>query len=314
MKHAPTTTRRRVLQLGGMALAGMALGRTGPSLAALSDLPLITRPIPSTGKALPVIGVGTNAFGTDDPGRLEQIRQVLEHLPALGGQVVDTAQSYGSSEAVIGRLVGEIGNREALFLATKTPSRGTVTLAEIDGAFDRLGTARIDLMQVHNFNQTDAVVPMLLEVKAEGRIAYVGCSTSSDSQYGELQAAMEKHPLDFVQVDYSIDNRSAADRILPMAADLGIAVLCNMPFGGRRNAAGTFSRVAGVALPEWAADIDVGSWAQFFLKYVVSHPAVTVAIPGMTRVHHLQDNLGAARGRLPDAAMRREMERYWDAV
>ncbi|MDX1556739.1 MAG: aldo/keto reductase, partial [Xanthomonadales bacterium] len=258
--------------------------------------------------------VGTNAFGTEDPDALARIRGVLETLPQLGGRVVDTAQSYGRSEAVIGQLVQGIGNRESLFIATKTASRGRVSMADIDAAFARLGVERLDLLQVHNFNETDAVMPMMLELKAQGRVRYVGCSTSRDSQYGDLKAAMSRHPLDFIQVDYSIDNRSAADEILPLARDRGIAVLGNMPFGGRRNASSTFSRVAEVELPDWAGDIDVNSWAQFFLKYSVSHPAMTVAIPGTTKPHHLEDNLGAARGRLPDAAMRLEMERLWDSI
>jgi len=307
-------TRRSLLQTATIAAAGAALAPARRVFGADQALPLITRAVPSSGEELPVIGVGTNAFGTDDLETLARIRSVLEQLPALGGRVVDTAQSYGTSEAVIGRLVQGIGNREALFLATKTASQGSVSMADIDAAFVRLGTSKIDLLQVHNFNETDAVIPKLLELKAEGRIRYVGCSTSRDRQYADLMAAMQKYPLDFIQVDYSIDNRSAADEVLPLATDRSVAVLGNMPFGGRRNAASTFSRVAEVDLPDWAATIDVTSWAQFFLKYVVSHPAMTVAIPGTTKPHHLEDNLGAARGRLPDAHMRREMERYWDEI
>jgi aryl-alcohol dehydrogenase-like predicted oxidoreductase len=307
-------SRRKLLEMAALTAVGAALLPAGGAVAGRQALPLITKPIPSSGEALPVIGVGSNQFGTDEPETLARIRAVLEQLPKLGGNVVDTAQAYGNSEAVIGRLVKDIGNHNSLFIATKTAARGGVSVADIDGAFERLRTERIDLMQVHNFNATDEVLPKLLALKSDGRIRYVGCSTSSDGQYAQMKSAIAKYPLDFIQVDYSIDNRTAAGEMLPMAADNGIAVLGNLPFGGRRNAASTFARVSQVDLPDWAAEIDVTSWAQFFLKYVVSHPAVTVSIPGTTKPHHLEDNLGAARGRLPDAHMRREMERYWDEI
>lgn len=307
-------SRRKLLETAALTAVGAALLPAGGAVAGLQELPLITKPIPSSGEVLPVIGIGTNQFGTDDPQALARIRTVLQQLPKLGGEVIDTAQAYGNSEAVIGRLVEDIGNRDQLFLATKTATRGDVAMADIDAAFERLGSRQIDLLQVHNFNQTDGLLPKFLQLKSEGRIRYVGCSTSSDRQYADLKAAMAKYPLDFFQVDYSIDNRTAAREILPMAADNGIAVLGNVPFGGRRNAASMFARVAEVQLPDWAAQIDVSSWAQFFLKYVVSHPAITVSIPGTTKPHHLEDNLGAARGRLADTHMRREMERYWDEI
>lgn len=307
-------SRRRFLQTSGLSIAGLAMAKTTLDATADTFLPLITKPVPASGEQLPVIGVGTNQFGTDDPEILDRLRIVLQRLPEMGGSVIDTARSYGSSEVVIGELMEEVGNRDAVFLATKTPTRGSVSDEDIEDAFQRLRIDRIDLLQVHNFNQTNALLPRFIQLKAEGRVRYIGCSTSRDSQYQDMKSVIGSYPLDFIQVDYSIENRTAADQILPMAADKGIAVLANMPFGGRRNAATTFSRVADLALPDWAADVDIGSWAQFFLKYVVSHPAVTVAIPGTTRPHHLTDNLGAARGRLPDATLRGEMERLWDAL
>lgn len=306
-------TRRTLLQTGTMVAAGMTLAAAQIGRASDSGQELITRTIPSSGEKLAVVGVGTNQFGSDDPETLSRISTVLQQLPALGGSLVDTAKGYGNSEAVIGRLVADIGNRNSLFIATKTAIRGDVTLPDIMAAFDRLRTECIDLVQVHNFNATDDVLPLLAQLKADGRIRYIGCSTSQDSQYEDMKAVIARHALDFIQVDYSIDNRTAAEDILPLAADKGIAVLCNMPFGGRRNAASMFRTVSDVPLPDWAAEIDVTSWAQFFLKYVVSHPSVTTAIPGTTKPHHLADNLGAARGRLADAAMRTEMEQYWDA-
>jgi len=308
------TTRREFLQGAGRTTAGLTLGLSGIALAADSAMPLITKPIPTTGEMLPVVGVGTNAFGADDPEALLRVRQVLRDLPLLGGKVVDTAQAYGNSESVIGGEVESIGNRKELFLATKTATRGDVSTQDIMEAFARLRTEQIDLMQVHNFNDTAAVISHLETLKENEQIRYIGCSTSRDSQYEDMKAAIATYPLDFIQVDYSIDNRTAADEVLPRAEDKGIAILSNMPFGGRRNAASTFEKVGNVDLPDWSSEIDVTSWAQFFLKYVVSHPAVTAAIPGTTKPHHLADNLGAARGRLPDASTRREMEKYWDAI
>jgi len=307
-----TLSRRHFLRSGTAVAAGIAAG--GHRFASAdAEGTVIMRTIPSTGEELPVIGVGTNAFGSDDPEKQAMLRSVLGSLPELGGKVVDTARSYGSSEEVIGSLVTALGNRERLFIASKTPTRGAVSRSRVMAAFERLQVERLDLLQVHNFNETESLLPVFLELKDQGRVRYIGCSTSSDRQYEKMKSAIRKYPLDFIQVDYSIDNRNAAQEILPMAADNGIAVLSNVPFGGRRNAASTFSRVADVELPEWAGEIDVDSWAQFFLKYVVSHPAVTVSIPGTTKPHHLADNLGAARGRLPDAAMRVEMEQYWES-
>ena len=180
----------------------------------------------------------------------------------------------------------------------------------MDASFESLGVARLDLLQLHNLRGADTLFGTLRELKAAGRIRYVGITSSSDGQYAEMEAIMRRERLDFVQVDYAVGNRGAGERLLPLAAERGMAVLVNLPFG--RGA--QFRAVDGRPLPPWAAEIDCASWAQVFLKYVVSHPAVTCAIPGTTRVEHVQDNLGAARGRLPDAAMRRSIEQYFDAI
>jgi aryl-alcohol dehydrogenase-like predicted oxidoreductase len=303
-------SRRAVLTGGVLATVGLTVG--GSSFAAGKDLPLITKAIPSTKEKLPVIGIGTNAFGVSDPAELAARREVLKRLPELGGSVVDTAQAYGTSEAVIGSAVAEIGNRSKLFLATKTPLAGDVSKVDetIRKSFDNLKTDKLDLLQIHNVHGVDELVPAMLDLKKAGRIRYVGITTSQDGQYEALVVAMKKHPFDFVQVDYSIDNRSAEEQVFPVAVDKGMAVLVNMPLGGRRGG-NLMSKVSGRELPKWAADIDVMSWAQFFLKYDISHPAVTVAIPGTTKVSHLEDNLRAGRGRMPDAAMRKRMEQYW---
>jgi diketogulonate reductase-like aldo/keto reductase len=169
-------------------------------------------------------------------------------------------------------------------------------------------------MMVHNLAGTDQLMPTILSAKESGRIRYTGISTSSDRQYDDLMAAMRRYPLDFIQIDYSIGNRSAAERVLPLAQERGIAVLINTPFGGRRNAASLFGLVADRPLPDFAADIDATSWAQVFLKFIIGHQAVTTAIPGMTQLRHLQDNAQAGFGRLPNAELRREIERYWDTI
>ncbi len=177
----------------------------------------------------------------------------------------------------------------------------------------RLRTDVLDLVQVHNLVGIEALLPLLREQVAGGRIRYVGITTSRANQYPEMLRWMRSEPLDFVQVDYSLGNRAAADELLPLALERKIAVLVNLPFGGRRDD-NLFSRVKDLPLPPWAAELDAATWAQFFLKYVVSHPAVTCVIPGMTRLANLEDNLGAARGRLPDATLRRRMEGFWDGL
>ncbi len=305
---------RRAFVAAGVG-AGIGLALSGRSWAGPTALGPLLRPIPSTGEQLPVVGLGTNAYGVTDPEAYAQRKEVLGALPALGGKVVDTARGYGDSELVIGRAVRELGNRDRLFIASKTPMGGDVSggRAVIEESFRRLQVEVIDLMQIHNLHGLDALMPLLLEMKAEQTIRYVGMSTSTDLQYQDFLAGLARYPVDFLQVDYSIADRSAAERILPHAQEKGIAVLINMPFGGRRSG-NLFPKVRERALPGWATEAGIGSWAQFFLKYVVSHPAVTCAIPGTTRLSNLEDNLAAGRGSLPDAAMRRQMEQHWDAV
>jgi len=175
----------------------------------------------------------------------------------------------------------------------------------------RLKTDVLDLVQIHSLNGIDVLFPHLFDLKKKGQVRYVGVTTSNGSQHAALVEVMKAQPLDFIQVDYSLANRAAAETVFPVALEKRVAVLINLPFGGRRDG-NLFRRVANAELPEWAGEIGANSWSQVFLKYVVSHPAVTVAIPGMTRLEHLEDNLGAARGRMPDASMRARMEKYWD--
>jgi aryl-alcohol dehydrogenase-like predicted oxidoreductase len=183
-------------------------------------------------------------------------------------------------------------------------------IAQVEQSFKRLRTDKIDLLAVHNLRDTDTQLRTLREMKQAGRIRYVGLTTSFDRQYGELEQVMKKENLDFIQVDYALDNRNAGERILPLAGDRGMAVMINLPFGRGR----LFKAVQGKKLPEWVSEFDCKTWPQFFLKYIVSHPAVTCAIPGMARPEYVIDNLGAAGGRLPDAAARRKMEQFIDDV
>jgi diketogulonate reductase-like aldo/keto reductase len=301
-------TRRDMMKLGLGATALAAAPRlfsaaaAGPAPAAPA-LPLITKPIPSTGERIPVVGIGTRTYAT----ATDEIRAVLKSLGESGCTMVDTAAGYGNSENVIGEITQGLGNRAKLFLATKVGNGGK---AEIDASFARLRTEKIDLHYVWNLSNTDANLGILREYKAAGKVKYLGVTTSSDNQYGQLEQIMRTQVLDFVQLDYAINNRNVEERLLPLAIERRIAVVTNLPFGR----ANLFSVVAGKPLPPWAAEIDCTTWAQFFLTYNVSHPASTAAIPGTTQLRNLMDNVQGARGRLPDAAMRTRMEQYFAAI
>jgi aryl-alcohol dehydrogenase-like predicted oxidoreductase len=312
---ASRSSRRDFLRGCAAAVAAAALpapllaGEKSPAAA------LLTRAIPSTGERLPVVGLGTNAYGVTDAAEIAKRQAVVARMVELGAKVIDTARAYGDSELVVGQIVQELKARDRVFLATKTPIQGeladpTEIVAE---TFRRLGTDTVDLLQIHNMHGTAELMPTLRKLKDERRIRYIGATTSRDEQYPALLAALREHPLDFIQVDYSIDNRNAAAELLPAAADKGVAVLVNMPFGGRRD--GNLLRKLGDRpLPPWAAEAGAGTWAEFLLKYVVSHPAVTCAIPGTTSVANLESNLRAASGVQPDAAMRTRMQAYWDSL
>lgn len=304
---------RRSMLRGSLALAGVAIA---PRLAGAAAPQAILRAIPSTGEQLPVVGIGTNAFDVESAADLAPLREVLREMPSLGGRLIDSARGYGRSEAVLGELIAELGTRDRFFLATKpvsAPQTGArIDRALIDESFTRFRVRVIDLMQVHSQVRFADVMPLLREYKQEKRIRYVGATTAASRQHAEFLEVMRKQPLDFVQVDYSIANRDSAKELLPLAQDRGIAVINNMPFGGRNGS--LFPRLAGKPLPDWAKEFDATTWAQFMLKYILSHPAITVAIPGTTTLEHLRDNLAGGRGRLPDAAMRRRMEQYWDAL
>lgn len=305
--------RRTAIQL---ALASGLVTSLGGATVVFAADALLHRRIPSSGERLPVIGVGTNNYSPTTPEERAARRVVLERLTGSGLRVIDTAPLYRESERVIGELLAEIGNRPQAFLATKVTAPNKTReegIASMEESMRRLRTDFIELMQVHNLIGTDVLLPLIREWVAQKRVRYVGVTTSRDEQYPEIVRLMRSESLDFIQVDYSQGNRGAAEQILPLAAERGIAVLINLPFGGRRDG-NLFARVRGQSLPSWAADFDARSWGQFLLKYVLSHPAVTCAIPGMTKIANLEDNLGAAQGRLPDTAMRQRMEEFWDSL
>ncbi|HXZ61068.1 MAG TPA: aldo/keto reductase [Steroidobacteraceae bacterium] len=327
--RSSSVSRRGFLAAGLVAGAGALLSRplrsadpppggnsapinNGPpqSSAPTASPRLITKAIPSSGQWLPVIGIGTDSFRTEVRA---DIKAELKRMSELGATVIDTAAAYGDSEALIGEALESLGTRDRMFLATKLVGDGPSGPAGAESfarSLERLRTRRVELLQVHNLRGVAEVMPRMQEWKKEGRIRFLGVTTSRVSQHAELAECMRTYRLDFVQLDYSLANREAAATLLPLALERGIAVLANLPFGR----SSLFKQAAGRPLPAWAADIDVTSWAQYFLKYVVSHPAVTCAIPGSTRLAHLEDNQAAGRGRLPDAAMRRRMEEYWDAA
>jgi aryl-alcohol dehydrogenase-like predicted oxidoreductase len=302
-------SRRELLKAG----FGMGASLCLPSASLLAqEGTVIQRKIPSSGESVPIIGIGTahRYQGTTEAERAP-LREVLRQFKELGGKVIDTAPAYGNAETVLGELVAELGIRDALFLATKVGAQGRdAGIEQMEQSRQRLRTLRIDLIAVHNLGDTQTQLRTLRDWKQAGRIRYVGITTSSDRQYEEFEQTMKTEALDFIQVDYALDNRNADQRILPLAADRGMAVMINLPFGRGR----LFKAVEGRQLPPWASEFDCTSWGQFFLKYIVSHPAVTCAIPGTAKVEHLIDNLGAARGRLPDPTMRRRMESFIDQV
>lgn len=290
-----------------------SLGMAAPGIAAAQAAPLIRRRIPSSGEALPVIGVGTarryESAATE--GELAPLRATLARFHQLGGAVIDTAPSYGQAESIVGQLVGELRIRPDLFLATKVGADSKAAGADqIEQSFRNLRTDRIDLIAVHNLRDAANQLATLRELKASGRIRYLGVTTSSDRQYGAFEDLMRRESLDMIQVDYALDNRGSADRILPLAQDRGMAVMINLPFGRDR----LFNATRDRPLPGWAGEIGCATWAQVFLKYVISHAAVTCVAPGMAQARYVDDNLAAGRGPLPDAALRRRMEQFIDAL
>jgi aryl-alcohol dehydrogenase-like predicted oxidoreductase len=282
----------------------------GPAMAQAPDYN--TRPLKPAGE-VPVVGIGTARLYENPQSEADYapLRATLARFAELGGKVIDTAPSYGRAEEVLGRLMADLTLRDRFYLATKVGADDlTAGKAQIEQSFANLKTDFIDLLAVHNLRDVTNHLAYLRELREAGRIGAVGVTTSFDGQYDDFAALMEREPLDCIQVDYALDNRNAADRILPLAQDKGIPAMINLPFGRGR----LFQATEGRPLPDWAPEIGATSWAQVFLKYIVSHPARPIAIPGTDQVRYVDDNLGAARGALPDAALRTRMERFIDEL
>lgn len=311
-------SRRDYLKLALAAGASLAIK---PNLLWAQDQPLelITRPVPSSGEQLPVVGLGSSAtFSTVASDQdTAAVREVLQALVDKGGKVFDTAPSYGASEEVAGQVAQELGVTDKLFWATKVNVVGRggkadpiQARAQLEMSFKRSGKEVIDLIQVHNLGDVPTQFQLLQELKEQKRVRYIGVTTTFPYQYDELNQLMNRRPLDFIGIDYAIDNRTMEERILPLARDLGMAVLVYAPFGRTR----LWELVRGKPLPDWAAEFDAHSWAQFFLKFVISHPSVTAVTPATSRAKHMIDNMGAAYGRLPDEEMRARMIRYIEGL
>ncbi|MGI9257535.1 MAG: aldo/keto reductase [Gammaproteobacteria bacterium] len=315
-------TRRELLK--NTAVAGSAMALVPQLLQAQSGDAIIRRAIPKTGEELPLIGLGSSAtFSSlarnEDAAAL---REVLRALIDNGGTVFDTAPGYGggSAEQVAGELVNELGVADDIFWATKVnvvsrrssnPNADPAAArAQIERSFEIIQKPVIDLIQVHNLGDVPTQLGILKELKEEGRIRYLGVTWTGSRRFEDLAEIMRNEPLDFIGIDYAIDNRVAADMMLPLAQDLGIATLIYLPFGRSR----LWSRVRGQELPDWAAEIDASTWAQFFLKYIAAHPAVTVITPSTSKPVNMIDNLGGAVGRLPDEDMLQRMAAHVDAL
>ncbi len=293
--------------LGALSLA--AIG--APAMAGPEHL--LRKPIPSSGETVPVIGLGTNRYGVgDDEAKRAVLRKTLARFHELGGTVIDTAPMYRTSEAVLGHLIADLGIRDDLFIATKVDEKagGDATHAQIQESMRRLKTDTLDLLQIHNLIAWQDALPVLREWQQEGKVRYIGITTSRARQYEEFEKVMRQEDLDFIQINYSLEQREAAERILPLAADRGMAVMINRAFGGGR----IFQKVGDQPLPEWAKDFGCNSWPQFLLNYALGHPAATLSIPGMTKVRYIDDNFGAAHGNLPDASQRKRQEAFFDAL
>ena len=311
MSHFSTINRRGLIRSLAGAAAVMIL-RPWPATASLIS-PLLSRRIPSTGEELPLVGLGSwGVFNVgEDRAARDACAAVLKASFDAGGRLIDSSPMYGSSAAVIGYGLEKLGMPKQVFSADKVwISSGTGGPGQIEKSQRAWRVQRFDLLQVHNLIAWEQHLPTLYEMKKAGRLRYVGITTSHGRRHEDFEQIMRREPLDFIQVTYNILDREVEERILPLARDRGMAVIINRPF----QRAALIQRYQGKPLPTWAADIDCTGWPQFLLKFIVSHPAVTCAIPATSSVAHAIEDLGAARGRLPDEAMRRRMIEYVRAL
>lgn len=316
MPDANDTLRRSLPALNRRQFIRQSLGATaaitlGAPLAFAQDNPLILRTIPSSGRQIPAIGLGSSATFAQVAREedIAAVRGVLSTLHRLGGRVFDTAPGYGASEEVAGQVAQNLGIENDLFWATKLnvarngPADPAAAREQLETSFQRVGKPVIDLVQVHNMGDPDVQLGILQEYKDQGRIQHIGITTTRENQYDQLMQVMRDYPLDFIGIDYAVDNRNVEQRILPLAQERGIAVLAYAPFGRTR----LWSRVGERPVPDYAQEFDASTWGQFFLKFVISHPAITAATPSTSRPSNMEDNIGAMVGRLPDESMRRRM-------
>jgi aryl-alcohol dehydrogenase-like predicted oxidoreductase len=295
----------------GLTLAAGTACLLGPKLVYAAEGRLIERAIPSSGEKIPVIGLGTSASFrvVAGGGDSSPLGEVLKTMVAKGATVLDTAPSYGAAEEVSGKLAKELGLTSKIFWATKVnvakggKADAAAARAQIEDSFRKLGTKKIDLIQVHNLADVPVQLGILHELKKQQRVRYVGVTTTNPSQYGELERVMRSEPLDFIGIDYAIDNRDVETTILPLAQERKVAVMVYVPFGRTS----LFKRVGDRPVPAWASEFDATTWAQFFLKYVLGHPAVTVVTPATTKTKHMLDNVAGGVGKLPNADMRKRM-------
>jgi len=295
----PMTRREFIALASGLGAASLLPSLTAAQTAAGS---LIAKAIPSSGERVPAVGLGTSrVFDVgDDPAKRAALTQVLRNLVAGGGKIIDTASSYGTAEGVVGDLVAQAGLRRKVFIATKLEAPD---VAELRRSLQRLKTEQVDLLQLHNVRDPKQSLAQFRDWKAQGLCRYVGITSTFHGDYAAVEEVLAREKPDFVQIDYSLDDREAETRVLPLAMEVKAAVLTALPFGRGR----LFRAVRGKSLPQWAKEFDAETWAQFFLKFLLGNPAVTAVIPGTADPEHMTDNLGAMRGRLPDAAQRKKM-------
>ena len=301
-------SRRELLRLLGGCGAAFALGPASAQAPAI-----MTRKIPSTGEEIPAVGLGTwQVFDAgNDAAARAPLREVLDQFAKAGGKLIDSSPMYGSAESVAGDLVAELGLREKLFVATKVWTRGMEDgIREMETSFRRLKVKQMDLMQIHNLLDVDVHTRTLLDWKSRGKIRYLGITHYTASAHAEVERQLKKVKYDFLQINYSLAERESEKRLLPYCLQNGIAVIANRPFAE----GAMFRRVRGKPLPPWAAEIGVASWAQYFLKWIVGHPAITCVIPGTGKPEHVADNVAAGFGVVPDEPMRKRMATYYDAL
>lgn len=308
MRHIDTLSRRRFLTSVAAAGAAAVLRPSRALARAEAAHPgaLLTRPIPSTGEKLPLVGLGSwITFNVgDDPAGRDSCAEVMRAFFQAGGRLIDSSPMYGSSQETIGYGLRKLGNPSQLFAADKVwISSGSRGPQQIEESRRHWGVPRFDLLEVHNVTAWEEHLPNLFAMKAAGRLRYVGVTTSEGGRHPEIEKIMRSQPIDFVQVSYNALDRDVEERILPLARERRIGVICNRPF--RRGE--LIRAVERAPLPPWAGEIDCSSWAQVLLKFIVSHPAVVCAIPATTRVDHVRENVGASSGRMPDEAMRRRI-------